>query len=353
VAGAIAAAPVGALAAPVTGTASGSGTVAVTGTATSSGIGVKGTSDGSAGVYGTSTSSTGVVGQGASGVVGISSSADPANVGVSGSCALCTGVLAFSSNFIGLDAESSSGTAITAQSFTGHAINASSESTDAIIGTAGTNSGATGVWGVAHGAGTYGLFSSGDLYVRGWAGTPGDAFKPGGGSWKATSDARVKKDVKDFQLSLSALESVRPVRFKYNGLGGTTDNGREYVGVIAQELEKVMPFMVSSHKRKLHESDHQATDVKEVDPSAFTYVLINSVQELSKQNKANEAREAEMSRRLDALARKNDELASQVRDLTQVARLACRDRPTESICMTKLAPAPATTLKLASTATTR
>jgi hypothetical protein len=108
----------------------------------------------------------------------------------------------------------------------------------------------------------------------------GTASKPGGGSWaNSSSDKRVKKDVTDFRQGLSAIERVRPVYYKYNGLGGTEDDGREYVGVIAQELEKIAPAMVGSRKAKLHKTDVDLTDIKTVDESAFTYMLINSVKE--------------------------------------------------------------------------
>lgn len=112
------------------------------------------------------------------------------------------------------------------------------------------------------------------------------AYKSGGGSWLGLSDARVKKDIVDFDDGLTELEKVRSVRFRYNGLAGTTASEQQYIGVIAQELEQTAPYMVTSSNRKLRETDAEPTAVKEVDPSAFTYMLINAVQELSEQNKA-------------------------------------------------------------------
>ena len=107
----------------------------------------------------------------------------------------------------------------------------------------------------------------------------GDAQKPGGGMWNGLSDRRLKKDVKDFRLGLQDLMHVQPVTYQYNGLGGTEDDGQVRVGVIAQELEKVFPAMVSTRKAKLHPTDAEVTDIKQVDPSEFTYILINAVQE--------------------------------------------------------------------------
>jgi hypothetical protein len=100
--------------------------------------------------------------------------------------------------------------------------------------------------------------------------------------WAATSDERVKKDVKPFRQGLAELEAVRPVMFKYNGLGGTEVDGKEYVGVIAQDLAKIVPWMVSQQKTRLHKDDVHETDIDRVDASAFTYMLINAVKEQQK-----------------------------------------------------------------------
>jgi hypothetical protein len=136
----------------------------------------------------------------------------------------------------------------------------------------------------------------------GWAGifngriavVGGDAFKDGGGMWSANSDRRLKKDVADFRQGLAELEKVRPVTFGYNGLGDTHDDGKRFVGVIAQELEVVAPAMVGSTKMRLHPNDAATTDVKTVDPTAFTYMLINAVKEQQSTIQRLEARVASL-----------------------------------------------------------
>jgi Chaperone of endosialidase len=107
---------------------------------------------------------------------------------------------------------------------------------------------------------------------------------------------RLKKDVKDFRPGLAELKGVRPVSYKYNGLADTKDDGNEFVGVIAQELERVLPSMVRSKKGKLHAGDAEDTDIKIVDPSAFTYVLVNAVQQQEKLIERQEARIATLER---------------------------------------------------------
>jgi hypothetical protein len=103
----------------------------------------------------------------------------------------------------------------------------------------------------------------------------GDAAKVGGGAWGAVSDARVKKDVRDLEAGLAELREVRPVRFRYNGAAGTPD-GMEGVGVIAQEVEMVLPETV----RRLP-GEHGLEDLRIFDASPLTFMLINAVKELA------------------------------------------------------------------------
>jgi trimeric autotransporter adhesin len=134
-------------------------------------------------------------------------------------------------------------------------------------------------------------WGTGNLTISGSAGT-----KAGGGTWAVLSDGRLKKDVKDFRSGLDGLEKIRPVTFKYNGLAGTENHGLEHVGVVAQELEKVFPSMVTTQKRKLRQGDAEETDVKVVDGNAFTYMLINAVKEQQEIIETQERRIAALER---------------------------------------------------------
>ncbi|RLD51278.1 MAG: hypothetical protein DRJ05_18590 [Bacteroidetes bacterium] len=103
----------------------------------------------------------------------------------------------------------------------------------------------------------------------------GTANKPGGGSWTVFSDARSKENVENYSKGLDELLQLRPVSFNYKEeFEWGTDT---YVGLIAQELEKVVPTMVTSKEIK------GISDFKEVDPNELLYILINSVKEQQKQ----------------------------------------------------------------------
>jgi hypothetical protein len=105
----------------------------------------------------------------------------------------------------------------------------------------------------------------------------GTAAKPGGGSWSALSDARMKENVQSFAPGLEIIRAVKPVSFHYNQRSGF-DTEVKHVGVIAQELQEVAPFMVEEKTMEFESGEKE--DYLTVDPSAFTYLLINAVKEL-------------------------------------------------------------------------
>ena len=107
----------------------------------------------------------------------------------------------------------------------------------------------------------------------------GNASKNGGGLWWAFSDRRLKKDITSFNEGLDVLMEIDPVRFKYNGLGGNKDDGKEYIGVIAQDVQEVAPYMINSVFKKLNETDTEQTELLMYDGTALTYVLVNAIKE--------------------------------------------------------------------------
>lgn len=118
----------------------------------------------------------------------------------------------------------------------------------------------------------------------------GQAYKPGGGSWGTSSDRRLKKNIKPYSDGLSEILKIQPKTFQYNGKGGISASEKTYVGVIAQELQPIAPYMVSEYSVPIPEgpdakADPEASGQEEtylaVDPSAMTYMLINAVKELN------------------------------------------------------------------------
>ena len=81
----------------------------------------------------------------------------------------------------------------------------------------------------------------------------------------AFSDERLKDNIETLEDSLTKVEQLRGVTY--------TRDGRENIGVIAQEVEKILPEIV------LTADDEMGT--KSVDYSRITAVLIEAVKELS------------------------------------------------------------------------
>jgi hypothetical protein len=124
----------------------------------------------------------------------------------------------------------------------------------------------------------------------------GTAAKPGGGSWSATSDARLKDQVRPYNDGLRQLLGINPVYYHYNKQSGY-DTKQEYIGVLAQELQAVAPYMVNTFKR----------DDKEflsVDNTAMTYMLINAVKEQQQQIEESKKMIMELKKKIEVLEKK-------------------------------------------------
>jgi len=103
----------------------------------------------------------------------------------------------------------------------------------------------------------------------------GFAAKPGGGSWLTSSDARLKQSIQPYHDGLSALLKINPVTFHYNEKSGY-DTKPAYVGVIAQELQPIAPYMVNTFQRN-------GESYLGVDNSSMVYMLINAIKEQQQQ----------------------------------------------------------------------
>ena len=122
----------------------------------------------------------------------------------------------------------------------------------------------------------------------------GSANKPGGGSWAVFSDRRLKKNIRPYQDGLSSILKINPVTFQYNGVGGIADTEKEYVGIIAQEIQEVAPNTVRTVQT-------EEGDYLEFDPSSLDFMMINAIQEL------NEKLE-EMEEKIELLEKENAKL---------------------------------------------
>lgn len=105
------------------------------------------------------------------------------------------------------------------------------------------------------------------------------AAKPGTNTWTISSDERVKDIKGSFTDGLDVLLNINPIKYEYNGLANTP-MGKEYIGIIAQEMEEIAPYTVGTYNAKLNEEDEETTELKSFDSNALTYVMINAIKEL-------------------------------------------------------------------------
>jgi len=116
----------------------------------------------------------------------------------------------------------------------------------------------------------------------------GTGAKPGGGLWADSSDARIKNVVGDYTSGLAAVKMLNPVCYAFKGNDDRhTANGKEYIGLVAQDVETVMAEMVTKQRGTI---DGQVIDdLRMLDPSALVFALVNCVKELSARIEALEA----------------------------------------------------------------
>lgn len=153
---------------------------------------------------------------------------------------------------------------------------------------------------------------------------PAAAWKPGGGAWADTSDARIKNVKGPYERGLDEILRLNPVDYVFKGNDTPVEpahyqhpvpagqdppeprtdpvavpyensahyqvakEARSFTGLIAQEVEQVFPEMVS-HSEAFIDGE-QVTDLRNLDTNPLIYALVNAVKTLSAKNDALEAR---------------------------------------------------------------
>ena len=116
-----------------------------------------------------------------------------------------------------------------------------------------------------------------------------DAYKPGGGMWLSSSDARIKTVLGEYDGGLAEVCALQPVRYQYKGNDKPEPGskfsqhqfvrGQEFVGLVAQDVERVMPELVKQGQGLIDEK--RVTDLRSIDPTPLLFALVNAVRELS------------------------------------------------------------------------
>ena len=118
----------------------------------------------------------------------------------------------------------------------------------------------------------------------------GTAYKTGSSTaWTNTSDVRLKTNIANYTPGLTQLLQIQPRTWQWNGLAKTTE-GADGFGLVADEIQQIVPSMVKTTPMLLNPTDTQTTDIKQVDVTELTWILINSVKELNAKVTALEAK---------------------------------------------------------------
>jgi hypothetical protein len=135
------------------------------------------------------------------------------------------------------------------------------------------------------------LFSTGNLTIA------GNGFKPGGGAWAGTSDARIKTVESAYAGGLAEVAQLNPVVYRYKGNDTTTADGtslhaavvdKPFVGLIAQEVELIFPDMVTKGEGWI--DGVKVADMRTLDTTPLIFALVNAVNTLAARLTALEAR---------------------------------------------------------------
>ncbi|MDR6804058.1 hypothetical protein J2Y45_001327 [Dyadobacter sp. BE34] len=127
------------------------------------------------------------------------------------------------------------------------------------------------------------------------------AAKPGSSSWAVMSDQRLKRNISEFTEGLDVLKQIKPVWFQYNGKAGIETGDKKFVGIIAQEMQKIAPYTIGTFTHQ--DSLGNKTDYLDYDANAVTYILINSVKEQQRIIEDKEAQIQNLESRLEKLER--------------------------------------------------
>lgn len=113
----------------------------------------------------------------------------------------------------------------------------------------------------------------------------GPAYKAGGGMWSDTSDRRIKRNIRDYTQGLAAILALRPRLFNYMA-GIDRDETKDFIGLIAQEAQEVMPELIGEEHLAFHKERGRFVDFPEdslltIDPTGVFYALVNAVREVA------------------------------------------------------------------------
>jgi hypothetical protein len=115
--------------------------------------------------------------------------------------------------------------------------------------------------------------TTGALIVTGGIGTSGDVFAGGDVVAYASSDERLKKNIEIISNPIQKVQQLKGVTWNWKNEASEAQKATPAIGVIAQDVEKVLPQLV----------DTRENGYKAVDYGKLTGLLIEAIKEQQKQ----------------------------------------------------------------------
>ncbi|RTE54782.1 tail fiber domain-containing protein [Arenibacter aquaticus] len=115
----------------------------------------------------------------------------------------------------------------------------------------------------------------------------------GRGPFRSLSDGRCKTDVQQIQCSINTLKALRGVKFKWkeNALTGSNPSKNQQWGFVAQEVESIIPDLISKDKQGRRSLSY----------SSIVPILVEGIKEQQLQLEAQTDRIAKLEHRLKAI----------------------------------------------------
>ena len=134
------------------------------------------------------------------------------------------------------------------------------------------------------------------------------------------SDERLKQNIHPLTNSLEVIRRSNFVEFQYNNLSGRRTD-KTYYGIVAQEMQQVLPSTITQSVGRLRASDKQATEFLMFNPNDLIYSGLNAIKELDQENqdlKNKVAESAEKIVELEEKAAQTEALEARVGQLEQL-----------------------------------
>lgn len=123
------------------------------------------------------------------------------------------------------------------------------------------------------------------------------------GGVAVTSDKRLKKDINDLDLGLETVLQMNPVTYSYTGDFGTSTT-RPFVGLVAQELQKIAPDFVSNNTVTARNDEGEVIAEEtflQIHDSELKYVLVNAIKDQQEMIQAQAERISELENKINTL----------------------------------------------------